>query len=59
MLCEALGLDKMVVRSITLHAIVSEAADVTVEQWLTDDQGRLIAELLTTRYRLVEVEEAQ
>lgn len=54
MLCEALGLDKNVVRSVTLTATVNEAASVVVEQWLTDDQGRRIAELLTTRYCLVE-----
>lgn len=51
-LCDAFGLDKHLVRSLTFHCDVSEAATVLVEQFVTDEQGRRTADVIVREYEV-------
>lgn len=52
-LCDALGLDKNLVRSLTFHCEIDEAATVIVEQFVTSDQGERTADIIVREYEVV------
>lgn len=55
-LIEALGLQHQNVRSITLHCRVDDAVRVTVEHYVTEEQGDAVADLLAATGGGIEVE---
>ena len=55
-LIEALGLQHQNVRSITLHCVVNDAVRVTIEHYLTEEQGDAVADLLAASGGGIEVE---